>query len=185
MALPYMSEIRMMSFNYAPKGWALCNGQLMAIQQNAALFSLLGTTYGGDGIRTFGLPNLQGRVPLHFGNGSSGSYVLGENAGEVNHTLLLTEIPAHNHLLMGKAGPAELNAAGTKPASTVTLGEGAAAKTGGGSTPASIYGTSASTGTMSANALANEGSNLPHANQQPYQVVNFCIALTGIFPSRS
>ncbi len=186
MANQYLSEIRMMSFNFAPKNWAFCNGQLLPIQQYQALFSLLGTTYGGDGIRTFGLPNLQGCVPLSFGTSPAGnSYALGQTAGEASHTLLLQEIPSHNHGMMAKAGPAELNAAGTKPAPAVTLGEGAAAKQGGGSTVATIYGTSPATGTMAPNALATEGGSQPHSNQQPYQVINFCISLVGIFPSRS
>jgi microcystin-dependent protein len=175
----------MMSFNFAPKSWALCNVQILPIQQYQALFSLLGTTYGGNGTTTFALPNLQGCVPLGFGTAPGGSYNLGETAGETSHTLLLTEIPLHNHGMMAKAGPAELNAAGVKPAPAVTLGEGAAAQGSSSPVTATLYGTAAATGSMAPNALALEGGSQPHANQQPYQVINFCIALSGIFPSRN
>src|SRR5438477_2123894 len=102
MAEPFLSEIRIMSFNFAPKGWAMCNGQLLPINQNQALFSLLGTTYGGDGRTTFGLPNLQGRVPMHMGNG----HTLGERAGEENHTLIQSEMPQHVHTLNGTSAAA-------------------------------------------------------------------------------
>ena len=184
MTVPYLSEIRIMSFNFAPKGWALCNGQLMAIQQNQALFSLLGTTYGGDGIRTFGLPNLQGRVPIGWGAPPGGpNYQLGEVGGEVSHTLLQTEIAQHTHLMQGKAvngigggalpNPAVIQAQGQVFSGTIVSG------------PANIYNAPPAGPALAPNVIANEGGNQPHPNQQPYEVLNFCIALSGIFPSRN
>src|ERR671936_688787 len=116
MAEPFLSEIRIMSFIFAPKGWALCNGQLLPINQNQALFSLLGTTYGGNGQTTFALPNLQGRVPLHVGPG----YSLGQNGGEESHTLSTAEIPAHSHQMRGKNAAADINPTGRTPGPTVT-----------------------------------------------------------------
>lgn len=185
MSSPYLSEIRMMSFNFAPKGWALCNGQLLSISQYQPLFSLLGTTYGGDGIRTFGLPNLQGNVPLGWGTAANGTYYnLGQASGEANHTLLVTEIPQHNHVMTASAAQAPLNATGRVPGPTVGLAEAVADVSNVG-TPVNTYGTASPTGIMAGNALANEGGNQPHANQQPYAVINFCIALQGIFPSRN
>jgi microcystin-dependent protein len=179
MSLPYISEIRIMSFNYAPNGWALCNGQTMQIRQYQALFSLIGTTYGGDGIQTFQLPNLQGRVPLHF----SGNYRLGSLGGEASHTLTMAEMSGHTHTLRAKAMAADDTAAGVLPSPAVTLAQAFATQAGGVKTPVSNYGTGSPTLTMAPNALANTGGQ-PHPNQQPYLVLNFCIALVGIFPSR-
>jgi microcystin-dependent protein len=184
MTQQYLSEVRMMSFNFAPKGWAFCNGQLMAISQNQALFSLLGTTYGGDGIRTFGLPNLQGRVPLSYGTATDGTpYALGQTAGEATHTLLLQEIAQHTHLMQGKA----VNgiAGGAVPDTAVVPAQGVIFNGTVANGPANIYSGAPAGPAMAPNAIANEGGSQPHANQQPYQVINFCIALTGIFPSRS
>lgn len=181
MASPYTSEIRMMAFNYAPRGWALCNGQTMAIQQNQALFALLGTTYGGNGTTTFQLPNLQGRIPLHMG----GNFVEGQAAGEVTHTLLLQEMPNHTHLVAAKNAQADLDATGVTPGPTVVLAQGAAS-----TTPVKdvqMYGTLPinSGGNFAPGAISMTGGNQPHPNQQPYLVVNFCISLQGIFPSRN
>jgi microcystin-dependent protein len=180
-ASPYTSEIRMMAFNFAPRGWALCNGQTLAIQQNQALFALLGTTYGGNGTSTFQLPNLQGRIPLHMGTG----FVEGQTAGEVSHTLTLQEMPNHTHLVAAKNAQADLDATGTTPGPTVVLAQGAAS-----TTPVKdvqIYGTLPinSGGNFAQGAISMAGGNQPHPNQQPYLVVNFCIALQGIFPSRN
>ncbi|MEO6786644.1 MAG: tail fiber protein [Chthoniobacteraceae bacterium] len=164
MSTPFLGEIRMLSFNYPPKGWSFCNGQLLAINQNQALFSILGTTYGGDGRTTFALPDLRSRVPVHVGNGIS----LGQQAGEENHTVLLSEMPTHNHLAAGNAGAPN----------SVTPGNnywGAGGQ---------IFAASANS-TMAPNALPNAGGSQPHTNLQPYLVISFAIALQGIFPSRS
>lgn len=165
MSEPFLSEIKAMSFGFAPKGWAACNGQLMPINQNQALFSLLGTTYGGDGRQTFGLPNLQGRAPMHMGNG----HTLGEQGGEQAHTLNTSEIPQHNHTWGATNTPA--NAPG--PASNVLGG-------------AQEYNASATNLTgMYQSTLSNVGGSQPHPNMQPYLTLNFCIALQGIFPSQT
>jgi microcystin-dependent protein len=164
MSTPYLSEIKVMSFGFAPKGWALCNGQLLPINQNQALFSLLGTTYGGDGRVNFGLPNLQGRTPMHTGNG----HVLGEQSGEQNHTLSIAEIPAHTHSWSAT------NTAANAPSPTSNL-LGAAAE----------YNAGPNLVAMSLGVLSTVGSNQPHANMQPYLTLNFCIALQGIFPSQN
>lgn len=166
MAEPYLSEIRIFSFNFAPRFWAQCNGQLLPINQNQALFSLLGTAFGGNGQTTFGLPNLQGRVAMHFGNGM----VMGQTAGEANHTLSLAEMPSHNHIALGSTAG---------PTSPTPLGNTWA--TGTGSSPYSATGGSL----MAPQALSNTGGNLPHNNMSPYLTLNYCIALSGIFPSRN
>ena len=163
MSNPYLGEIRIFPLQYAPRGWALCNGQLLAINQNQALFSVLGTTYGGNGINNFALPNLQGRLPLHLGNG----FILGQSGGEAAHTLLLSEIPAHNHGVNG---------------STTAASQG--------SPSGNLWGTgnsaylSKSNTSMNPSAIANSGGNQPHQNMPPYLTLTICIALTGIFPSR-
>ena len=165
MSSPYLSEIRIVSFQFAPRGWALCNGQTLSIQQNAALFSLLGTTYGGNGITTFQLPNLQARMPVHVGNG----FILGQNAGEVTHTLLLNEMPVHTHQAVGvsTAPTAESATGNTWPAS-----------------PENPYTTSPNT-PMAPAALSSMGGSQPHDNMPPYLTLNYIIALQGIFPSRN
>jgi microcystin-dependent protein len=174
MSSPYLSEIRIMAFNYPPKGWQLCNGQTLAINTNQALFSLIGTTYGGDGIRTFLLPNLQGLAPLHFGNG----FTLGQKSGETTHTLNLGEMPMHNHLMSATAA-----AGGTDvPSSTDFLAQGAVTNP---LATANLYGTGNSNLTFAAAAISNSGNGQPHPNQQPYLVLNFCISMQGIFPSRN
>jgi microcystin-dependent protein len=175
MANPYIGEIRMFGGNFAPAGWALCNGQLLAIAQNAALFSLLGATYGGNGSSTFGLPNLQGRVPVHPGtNSASGvSYVLGQTQGAESVTLLASNLPAHNHQL--NCVPAGGNQA--SPANGFPAIE---------STGTSLnYSSGPASATMSPLAVANSGGNVPISVLQPYQCVNFIIALQGIYPSRN
>jgi microcystin-dependent protein len=166
MAEPFLSEIRMMSFVFPPKGWALCNGQLLPINQNQALFSLLGTTYGGNGQVTFALPDLQGRVPIHMGNG----HTLGERAGEQAHTLSISELPTHSHALQAADNPADT---GTATAQTY-LGQAAGA-----------YAPPSNLTAMAASEVGNLGSSQAHLNMQPFLTLSFCIALQGIFPSQN
>ncbi len=173
MSDPFVAEIRIFPFNFAPKGWAVCNGQLMAISQNTALFSLVGTTYGGDGLSTFALPNIQGRAVMQQGQGPGlSSRSLGESGGEDTVTLLASEIPAHSHSLQASADDADLSAP-TAARSLATSQGGFAYAPAAGLTP------------LSAQALAPTGGGLPHNNLQPYLTLTFCIALQGIFPPRS
>ena len=164
MSQPFLSEIKIMSFNFPPKGWALCNGQLMPINQNQALFSLLGTTYGGDGRVNFGLPDLQGRTPMHMGGG----HTLGERGGEQNHTVSISEIPTHTHVMDGTS-------------TTGTVNQTTGNILGVSQTP--IYNGPQSLTTLTPASIANVGGSQPHPNMQPYLTLSFCIALQGIFPS--
>ena len=178
MAEPFLSEIRMCSFVFAPKGWALCNGQLLPINQNQALFSLLGTTFGGDGRVNFALPDLRARVPIHVGSG----HTLGERGGEQAHTLSIAEIPTHVHGMQAKAARAAL-LQGTIPAGTKSLGQGAAA-TGNPPTDVNLYSTAATgLAAMQAGSIANTGGSQAHLNMMPFLTITFIIALQGIFPS--
>ncbi|PBC01405.1 tail fiber protein [Mesorhizobium sp. WSM3860] len=163
MAEPFLSEIRIMSFVFAPQGWALCNGQLLPINQNQALFSLLGTTFGGDGRVNFALPDFRGRVPIHVG----GSHILGERGGEQAHTLSISELPTHTHVgnatntngavaLPGNAFLGAFNNAYTQPAQQTSINSG---------------------------TITNIGGDQAHLNMQPFLTLSFCIALQGIFPS--
>ena len=175
MSDPFVGEIRIFAGNFAPTGWAMCNGQLLPISQNTALFSLLGTFYGGDGKSTFALPNLEGSAPIHQGQGPGLSdYFLGQTGGENNVTLLTTEIPAHNHQAMGIAGSGQ-----TAPDPTVVWGTLA------GRTPPPLYSSAAPDVTMNPFALGVSGSSFPHNNLQPALVLNFIIAMQGIYPPRS
>ena len=164
MAEPFLSEIRIMSFGFPPKGWALCNGQQLPINQNQALFSLLGTTFGGNGQTTFGLPDVRGRVPIHVGN----KHLLGEKGGEQAHTLSIAEIPTHTHVANGT----NTNGAGAVPNNTSLLGAFNNAYT----QPAALTSLSPST-------ISSVGGSQAHLNMQPFLVINFSIALQGIFPS--
>src|SRR5947209_8099023 len=179
MAEPFLSEIRIMSFGFPPKGWALCDGQLLPINQNQALFSLLGTTYGGDGRVNFALPNLQGRAPIHMGSG----HTLGERGGEQAHTLSISELPAHVHTMNAQDVAADLGG-GQTPGAGKVLAQGIAAAVG---TPAvNIYGTDMNAlVAMSAASIANTGGSQAHLNMQPFLTLNFSIALQGIFPSQT
>lgn len=176
MSNPFVAEIRIFPFNFAPKGWALCNGQLIPLSQNTALFSLLGTTFGGDGKSNFGLPDLQGNAPLAPGQGPGLSlHDLGESGGEQTVTLLESEIPAHPHSLLASAHNATVNA----PAPTNSLAR---------PNPTYIYKQptgSAPLTTMSDNVVAPAGGDQPHNNMQPFLTLNFCIALQGVYPARS
>ena len=173
---PYVAEIRMMGFNFAPTGWALCNGQIMPISQNTALFSLLGTTYGGNGTSNYGLPNLQGIVPIQQGQGPGlRLYDLGETGGVETVTLLSSETPSHSHTAAGAPNEGQTNPSGQT--------WGSAAKGHG-----NLYApwTSGSQTQMATSAIGVfNGGNLPHENLPPYLVVNYCIALQGVFPPRS
>ena len=170
---PFVAEIRMVPFNFAPKGWAFCDGQILPISQNTALFSLLGTMYGGDGKSTFALPDFQGRVPLHHGQSTTGMlYDQGETAGEEYVTLIQSEIPAHTHQLMAEG------------ASSLVSPANASWGTMAGRTPPPRYSNAAANVTMNPQALGVVGGSQPHNNMQPYLVVNFIIALQGVFPPR-
>jgi microcystin-dependent protein len=179
---PYLSEIRIMAFNFPPKGWAFCNGQLMSISQNTALFSLLGTTYGGDGRSTFGLPNLQASVPIQQGQGPGLTQRdLGESSGEPTVTLVQPEMPQHSHTLNATTTTGTTaTAAGSQLAlATAGGGKGSAAQV------ANFYSSKTTGNTpMSPNAIGLAGGNQPHNNLMPYLGLNFCIALQGIYPSR-
>jgi microcystin-dependent protein len=164
MAEPFLSEIRIMSFVFAPKGWALCNGQLMPINQNQALFALLGTTFGGDGRVTFALPDLRGRAPIHVGSG----HTLGERGGEEAHTLSVAELPTHTHVAMASTTD------GNTPLPTNSVLA---------STPSQIYGPPANLTSLTPGSVTTAGGNQAQPNMQPYVTLNFCIALIGIFPS--
>jgi microcystin-dependent protein len=173
MAEPFLSEIRIFSFGFAPKGWATCDGQLLPINQNQALFSLLGTTYGGDGRVNFGLPDLRSRVPFHTGNG----HVLGEKSGEAANTLTIAAMPSHNHPVACSAQSGTL-ALATKPTAPAQHNTWAI------STQNPYKGSSDGSG-MTAASITNSGGSQPHQNMQPFLTLNFCIALQGIFPSQT
>ncbi|HEX5502327.1 MAG TPA: tail fiber protein [Thermomicrobiales bacterium] len=169
---PFLGEIRMFGGNFAPKGWAFCNGQLLPIAQNTALFSLLGTTYGGNGQTTFGLPDLRGRAPLHWGQGPGLSpYTQGEQGGQEQITLISGQMPTHAHAANAVAGGGN----NSSPAGNVW-----AAST----TRDSIYASGSPGTTMNPAAIGNAGGNQPHENRQPYLTVSFIIALEGIYPTR-
>ena len=163
---PFLGEIRWVAFNYAPKNWALCNGQLLPINQNQALFALLGTTFGGNGQTTFALPNLQGRAPIHEGNG----HIWGERSGEEAHTLTMSEMPAHTHTVL--ADPREGNVSSPVAATPAKTAAG---------TPA--YSGQAPNTSMKPDSLSNTGGSQSHGNMKPYLSMTCIIAITGIFPS--
>jgi microcystin-dependent protein len=164
MAEPFLSEIRIMSFVFAPKGWALCNGQLLPINQNQALFSLLGTTFGGDGRVNFGLPDLRSRTPIHVGSG----HTLGERGGEPAHTLSIAELPIHTHVAQASA------TAGNVPVTPNNILA---------NSPSNIYSAPTSLVALNPSSITNVGGSQAHLNMQPFLTLSFCIALQGIFPS--
>jgi microcystin-dependent protein len=177
---PFVAEIRIFPFNFAPKGWALCDGQIMPLSQNTALFSLLGTTYGGDGKSTFALPDLQGRAPMHPGQGPGLSlHDLGETGGSSTVTLLTTEIPAHNHEIKANAAPASFSGPVTATVGQVTTWSNA------GVGNPNAYAPPGALAPMAWNSNPIAGGSLPHNNMMPSLTVNFCIALQGVFPPRS
>jgi microcystin-dependent protein len=166
MSAPYVGEIKIVAFNFPPKGWAFCDGQTMSIQQNAALFSLLGTSYGGNGTQTFALPNLQGQVPIHM----SGNFPQGAVGGELAHTLLTPEMPMHNHQLNAISGAASQ----TDPTNGLLA-----------ATTDPLYQSSSNLVGMNPQSVTPMGGSQPHNNMQPYLVLSFVIALQGIYPSRN
>ena len=175
MANPYLAEIRIFAGNFAPTGWAFCDGQILSISQNTALFSLLGTTYGGDGRTTFALPDLRGRAPVHMGQGPGlSNYSIGQVGGQENTTLTINQLPAHNHLVAcDNSGATTSSPAGAIPANA------------GINAVDQYFSSRSSTGTLSPSALQNTGSGQPFPNQGPYLALSFIIALQGIFPPRN
>lgn len=170
MAEPFLGEIRLMSFVFAPRGWALCNGQLLPINQNQGLFSLLGTTFGGNGQTTFALPNLRGRVPIHVGSG----HTLGEAGGQSANTLGIAALPTHTHVLSASSQPANASPPGPNVSLAPVLADSA---------PGLAYGGPTNLVTMHATSVTNAGGSQAHQNMQPFLTLSFCIALQGIFPS--
>jgi microcystin-dependent protein len=166
MAEPFLGEVKIMSFGYSPRGWALCNGQFLPINQNQALFSLLGTTYGGNGQTTFALPDLRTRVPIHIGAG----FVIGQQGGQVAHTVTMSEMPQHTHVLSATPN------AGTTAVPTGNVYAKGLQNT---------YSAAANLVAMSPGTVSNAGGSQPHENRPPYLALNFCIALQGIFPSQT
>jgi microcystin-dependent protein len=166
MAEPFLSEIRIASFGFAPQGWALCNGQLLPINQNQALFSLLGTTYGGDGRVNFALPDMRARVPIHSGNG----HTLGERAGAASHTLSQAELPTHIHIESASTAIGTLNSGANNYLAV---------------SQAPVYALPANLTTLTPQSVTNVGGSQAHLNQQPFLALNFIIALIGIFPSQT
>lgn len=171
MGQPFLGEIRILSFNFAPKGWALCNGQLLPINQNQALFSLLGTTYGGDGRVNFALPDLRGRAPLHFGSG----FTLGQRGGEQAHTVTLSELPQHNHFVQGSSATAQ-----SPPNPPLGPGGNVFAVS-----SAQLYAPFNTPVALNPATVSNVGGSQAHVNMQPFLVLTFAIALQGIFPSQN
>ncbi|WP_028612126.1 phage tail protein [Paenibacillus harenae] len=166
MSETFIGDIRLFGFGFAPRGWALCQGQTLSIQQNSALYSIIGTTYGGDGVTTFKLPDLRGKTPVHTGNG----VMLGQSAGEENHTLAVNEMPAHHHAAMASAQPSTVyTPAGSSWAPLAT--------------GTNSYSQTPDT-TMSPNAIAQAGGSAPHTNMQPYLAMNYCICINGYYPTR-
>jgi microcystin-dependent protein len=164
MGTPFIGEIKVVAFNFAPQGWAFCNGQFLPINQNQALFSLLGTMYGGNGQTTFALPDLRGRVPIHFNTNTQGQAL-----GEPSHTLTMAEMASHTHVLNANTNSGQNNPPGAVLAKAA----------------ANMYGPPSSQTTMGPNTVGNTGGSQPHENRQPFLVLNFCIALVGMFPSRN
>ena len=168
MSEPFIGQIQIFPYNFAPRGWAFCQGQIMSIAQNTALFSLLGTTYGGDGRVNFALPDLRGQVPIHRGSG----FTQGQKGGEQAHTVTISEMPTHTHVAQATSVTGTANA----PTPSLMLAV---------STPQSIYGPPTNLDSMFPTAVSNVGGSQAHLNMQPFLVLSFCIALQGIFPSQT
>lgn len=170
MSEPFLAEIRMVGFNFAPRGWAFCDGQILPINQNQSLYSLLGTTYGGDGRTSFALPDLRGRAPLHVGSSNGTSFPLGQKTGEETHTLAANEMPQHQHVTQGSDTAGNVST----PSGNVL-----------GREVGNPYGQASNLTPMNSATVANVGGGQAHNNMQPYLALNFCIALQGLFPSRN
>lgn len=171
MSEPFLAEIRMVGFNFAPRGWAFCDGQILPINQNQSLYSLLGTTYGGDGRTSFALPDLRGRAPIHVGSVNGGqNHVQGQRSGEETHTLSTAEMPAHSHSVFAKSDEGEEN----NPENQFL-----------GTAQSNHYAPAANLGNMHSGTITNAGGGQAHDNMQPYTTLSFCIALQGLFPSRN
>lgn len=171
MSEPFLAEVRMVGFNFAPRGWAFCDGQILPINQNQSLYSLLGTTYGGDGRTSFALPDLRGRTPIHVGRSNGGGqHELGQKSGEETHTLSVNEMPQHTHTLRGT----NTGNGSASPANDVFANAGT-----------DLYNSADSLVDMNAGVVTNVGGGQAHENMQPYLALNFCIALRGLFPSRN
>jgi microcystin-dependent protein len=179
MTTPFLAQIEIFSFNFAPKGWAQCNGQLLPINQNQALFSLLGTTYGGDGRVNFGLPDLRSRVPVYYGG--NGVSVIGQRGGEESHQLTVVEMALHIHSMNAS------NSAATTatPSNGTALASAAGTANPGGSFNISLYSTATSSEALSAQSMTNTGGNQTHENRMPFLALNMCIALQGSYPSQN
>ena len=170
MSEPFLAEVRIVAFNFAPRGWAFCDGQILPISQNQSLYSLLGTTYGGDGRTSFALPDLRGRTPIHVGSSNGSIHLLGQKGGEETHTLSAAEMPQHNHVV----NVSSANATASAPDGNILA-----------RSPDPAYESSTNVGAMGAGTVPNVGGGQAHNNMQPSLVLNFCIALRGLFPSRN
>lgn len=175
MSEPFLAEIRIVGFNFAPRGWAFCDGQILPINQNQSLYSLLGTTYGGDGRTSFALPDMRGRTPIHVGSSNGTNHLQGSKSGEETHTLSQAEMPQHTHELKGSTDSATQGGPSGNFISATTLAGGNLFST----TSDSLNVSMASAG------ISNVGGGQAHNNMQPYLALNFCIALRGLFPSRN
>lgn len=170
MSEPFLAEVRIVAFNFAPRGWAFCDGQILPISQNQSLYSLLGTTYGGDGRTSFALPDLRGRVPIHVGSSNGSNHVLGQKGGEETHTLNAAEMPQHTHPLQ----------ASTDENGVITINGNVLARA-----PQALYASPPTDTPLQSASIASVGGGQAHNNMQPTLVLNFCIALQGLFPSRN
>jgi microcystin-dependent protein len=181
MGTPFMGELKIIAFNFSPKGWALANGQFLPINQNQALFSLFGTMYGGNGQTTFALPDLRGRTPIHMGPG----FTEGQAGGQEAHTITMSEMPAHNHFMSANDSNGIAGVAGITPDNTKAVSRALVSLQGGSTAPAQLYGTGAAASTLHPATITNIGGSQPHENRQPFLVLEVCVALQGVFPSQN